>query len=129
MQTTDIEREIRTFLVETFLFGRDEELRDDSPLMDKVIDSHGVVELVVFLQERFAIRVEDEEVTNEGATRITWQIEAVGDSCHLTLTHDEMREGASNQIYGGWPMILSGLKTWLETGESLTTPGSLMYNG
>jgi acyl carrier protein len=51
--------------VETFLFGRDEELRDDSPLMDKVIDSHGVVELVVFLQERFAIRVEDEEVTND----------------------------------------------------------------
>jgi hypothetical protein len=26
-------------------------------------------------------------------------------------------------------MILSGLKTWLETGELLTTPGSLMYNG
>jgi hypothetical protein len=24
-------------------------------------------------------------------------------------------------------MILSGLKTWLETGELLTTPGSLMY--
>jgi len=24
-------------------------------------------------------------------------------------------------------MILSGLKTWLETGEKLTTPGSLMY--
>ncbi|MGH2729329.1 MAG: ArsR family transcriptional regulator, partial [Actinomycetota bacterium] len=27
----------------------------------------------------------------------------------------------------GWPMILSGLKTLLETGELLTTPGSLMY--
>jgi len=26
-------------------------------------------------------------------------------------------------------MILSGLKTWLETGELLTTPGSLMYSG
>ena len=26
-------------------------------------------------------------------------------------------------------MILSGLKTWLETGETLTTPGSLMYKG
>jgi hypothetical protein len=25
-------------------------------------------------------------------------------------------------------MILSGLKTWLETGELLTTPGSLMYS-
>jgi DNA-binding transcriptional ArsR family regulator len=35
--------------------------------------------------------------------------------------------GANEQIFGGWPMILSGLKTWLETGELLTTPGSLMY--
>jgi|HubBroStandDraft_6_1064221.scaffolds.fasta_scaffold593610_1 acyl carrier protein len=65
MPTTDIERDIRGFLVDTFLFGRSEELRDDAPLMDKVIDSHGVVELVVFLQERFAIRVEDEEVTTD----------------------------------------------------------------
>jgi acyl carrier protein len=65
MQTTDIEREIRSFLVDTFLFGRNEELRDDAPLIDKVIDSHGVVELVVFLQERFVIRVEDEEVTTD----------------------------------------------------------------
>ena len=36
-----------------------------------------------------------------------------------------MREGANNQLYGGWPMILSGIKTLLETGELLTTPGSL----
>jgi hypothetical protein len=26
-------------------------------------------------------------------------------------------------------MVLSGLKTWLETGELLTTPGSLLYSG
>jgi len=49
-------------LVETFLFGRNEELTDDAPLLDTVIDSHGVVEFVVFLQDRFAIRVEDDEV-------------------------------------------------------------------
>ena len=49
------------------------------------------------------------------------------DSCCLTVTHDQLREGANDQLYGGWPMILSGLKTWLETGELLTTPGSLMY--
>src|SRR2546427_672814 len=68
-----------------------------------------------------------EEARSEGATRITWDIEPVGDSCRLTVTHDQLREGASAQLYGGWPMILSGLKTWLETGEELTTPGSLMY--
>jgi len=70
-----------------------------------------------------------EDVKSEGATRITWEIEPIGDSCRLTVTHDQLREGANEQLYGGWPMILSGLKTWLETGELLTTPGSLMYAG
>ena len=67
------------------------------------------------------------EAEAEGTSRVTWEIEQVSDSCRLTLTHDQMREGANDQLYGGWPMILSGLKTWLETGELLTTPGSLMY--
>ena len=68
-----------------------------------------------------------EDVKSEGPSRVTWAIDVVGDSCHLTLTHDQLREGANNELYGGWPMILSGLKTWLETGGLLTTPGSLMY--
>ncbi len=68
-----------------------------------------------------------EDVKSEGASRVTWEIAPIGDSCCLTVTHDQLREGANNQLYGGWPMILSGLKTWLETGEVLTTPGSLMY--
>ena len=66
-------------------------------------------------------------VEAEGTSRITWEIEPVGDSCRLVVTHDQMRDGANEELYGGWPMILSGLKTWLETGERLTTPGSLMY--
>jgi uncharacterized protein YndB with AHSA1/START domain len=69
-----------------------------------------------------------EDVKSEGTSRVTWEIEPVGDSCRLLLTHDQLREGANDQLYGGWPMILSGLKTWLETGELLTTPGSLMYS-
>jgi uncharacterized protein YndB with AHSA1/START domain/DNA-binding transcriptional ArsR family regulator len=69
-----------------------------------------------------------DEVKSEGTSRITWEIEPIGDdSCRLIVTHDQLREGANNQLYGGWPMILSGLKTWLETGEMLTTPGSLLY--
>jgi uncharacterized protein YndB with AHSA1/START domain len=69
-----------------------------------------------------------DEAKAEGTSRVTWDIEPVGDdSCRLTVTHDQMREGACDELYGGWPMILSGLKTWLETGELLTTPGSLMY--
>jgi uncharacterized protein YndB with AHSA1/START domain/DNA-binding transcriptional ArsR family regulator len=69
-----------------------------------------------------------DDVKSEGASRVAWDIEQVADSCRLTVTHDQMREGANDQLYGGWSMILSGLKTWLETGELLTTPGSLMYS-
>ena len=69
------------------------------------------------------------EVESEGESRVTWEIEPVGDSCRLTVVHDGLREGANNELYGGWPMILSGLKTLLETGEQLDTPGSLRYAG
>src|SRR5215469_940395 len=62
-----------------------------------------------------------------GTSRVTWEIEPVGDSCLLTVIHDQLAQDAPSELYGGWPMILSGLKTWLETGETLTTPGSLMY--
>jgi uncharacterized protein YndB with AHSA1/START domain len=68
-----------------------------------------------------------DDVRAEGTSRVTWEIEPVGDSCRLLVTHDQLREGANEELYGGWPMILSGLKTLLETGENLTTPGSLMY--
>ncbi len=62
-----------------------------------------------------------------GESRVTWEIEPVGDSCRLLLIHDQLPDDACEEVYGGWPQILSGLKTWLETGEVLTTPGSLMY--
>jgi uncharacterized protein YndB with AHSA1/START domain/predicted transcriptional regulator len=68
-----------------------------------------------------------EDVKAAGTSRVTWDIEQIEDSCRLTVTHDQLPEDVNSQIYGGWPMILSGLKTLLETGETLTTPGSLMY--
>jgi uncharacterized protein YndB with AHSA1/START domain len=68
-----------------------------------------------------------DDVKAEGTSRVTWEIEPVGDSCKLVVTHDQLREGAHGEIYGGWPQILSGLKTLLETGELLTTPGSQIY--
>jgi uncharacterized protein YndB with AHSA1/START domain/biotin operon repressor len=68
-----------------------------------------------------------DDVKSEGTSRVTWEIERIEDSCRLVVTHDQLRENANNELYGGWPMILSGLKTLLETGETLTTPGSLMY--
>jgi uncharacterized protein YndB with AHSA1/START domain len=70
-----------------------------------------------------------DEVRAQGTTRVTWEIEQVGDSCRLTVVHDRLPEAANAELYGGWPMVLSGLKTLVETGELLTTPGSLMYRG
>ena len=69
-----------------------------------------------------------DEVRAVGPSRVTWEIEQIEDSCRLTVTHDGLPAGANSEVYGGWPMILSGLKTLLETGETLTTPGSLMYS-
>jgi uncharacterized protein YndB with AHSA1/START domain len=68
-----------------------------------------------------------EDVKREGTSRVTWEIEPIGDSCRLLVTHDQLREDANAQLYGGWPMVLSGLKTLLETGQLLTTPGSLHW--
>ena len=71
-----------------------------------------------------------EDMAAEGFTRITWEIEELQPGfCKVTAIHDlegapqlaalvsgEMEtEGAG----GGWPEVLSGLKTVLETGESL----------
>jgi uncharacterized protein YndB with AHSA1/START domain len=69
-----------------------------------------------------------DDVRGEGTSRVTWEIEPVGDdSCRLRVTHDRLGAEANSELWGGWPMILSGLKTLLETGEDLTTPASLMY--
>ncbi len=70
-----------------------------------------------------------DQVKAEGTSRVTWEIEPVGTSCRLTVTHDQLPEGANDELFGGWPMILSGLKTLLESGEDLDTPGSLRYAG
>ena len=69
-----------------------------------------------------------DDVKAQGTSRVTWEIEPVGTSCRLTVVHDELPADANAELYGGWPMILSGLKTLLETGEQLETPGSQRYS-
>ena len=71
----------------------------------------------------------DDESDAQGPTRVIWEIEPVGDSCRLVVIHDQLAPDAPSTLYGGWPMMLSGLKTYLETGTTLTTPGSLAYSG
>jgi acyl carrier protein len=64
MLATDIEREIHSFVLTNFLFGQTVDLQPDDSLLGRgLIDSTGVLELVDFLEERYEIKVEDEEVT------------------------------------------------------------------
>jgi acyl carrier protein len=52
-------------LTEEFLSGNDEILNENVPLLGNVIDSQGVLELVAFIQQRFNIQVEDDDVSTE----------------------------------------------------------------
>jgi acyl carrier protein len=64
MPVADIEAEIRKFLTNRFpLAGNN--FHDDAPLLGSVVDSSGVIELVEFLQERFRITIDDEDITME----------------------------------------------------------------
>jgi acyl carrier protein len=62
MQTADIDRDIRSFLVERFLSGHAENLRDGGSLLGDVVDSLGILALVTYLQDHFQITVDDEDV-------------------------------------------------------------------
>jgi uncharacterized protein YndB with AHSA1/START domain len=66
------------------------------------------------------------EQAEEPASRVTWEIEPQdGDYCLLTVTHDQL-EGSPKtaaSVSGGWMLIVSGLKTLLETGEPLASVG------
>jgi acyl carrier protein len=54
---------VREFVVENFLFGDGEALKDDTSFMGEgIIDSTGILELVFFLEESFGFSVEDEEL-------------------------------------------------------------------
>lgn len=54
---------VREFVVENFLFGDGEALKDDTSFMEEgIIDSTGILELVFFLEETFGFSVEDDEL-------------------------------------------------------------------
>ena len=62
---------IKTFIVENFLFGSEDGLKDETSFLeDGIIDSTGILELVTFLEEEFSIRIEDEELVPENLDSI-----------------------------------------------------------
>ncbi len=65
--------------------------------------------------------VYDPELAAEPPTRVTWEIEQMGETCRLRITHDEFpsENKTFREVEFGWSEILSGLKTLLETGQPL----------
>lgn len=61
---------------------------------------------------------------DEPPTRVTYQVEAVGEICKLTLIHEGFpsRNRTFDEVNGGWNFILCNLKTLLETGNSMPPP-------
>ena len=58
-----IRDDVRGFVVDTFLFGEDDGLQDDSSFLEEgIVDSTGIMQLVSFLQEQYRVAIEDEEL-------------------------------------------------------------------
>jgi uncharacterized protein YndB with AHSA1/START domain len=53
-------------------------------------------------------------------SRVTFEIEAMGDVVRLNVVHDQLKAGSemAKGISKGWPLVLSGLKSFLETGKA-----------
>jgi acyl carrier protein len=75
LQTTGtaIAAELRAFVVDRFLFGDSRTpLRDDESLLARgIVDSTGILELVAFIEEKYGIRVADEELVPENLESIS----------------------------------------------------------
>lgn len=88
----------------------------------RVADAGEVVEIEP--QRRLVLRWRNEfmpELREEGYSRMTYEIEKKGESVKLTVIHEMVRGGSKliDAVSGGWPMILSSLKSLLETGQAL----------
>jgi len=68
---SDIKRDLRTFIVETFLFGQAGGLTDETSFLEQgIVDSTGVLELVAHLERTYAIKVKDEELVPDNLDSI-----------------------------------------------------------
>ena len=68
------------------------------------------------------------ELTSEGYSRLTYELEPQGEMVKLTVLHEmDVKESKFiRAVSGGWPILLSSLKSLLETGEALKAPRESM---
>lgn len=80
MSTSEILDKVRQFVTENFLYTRPDFVlgEEDSLLGTGIIDSMGIMELVVFLEEQFGIEVGDTEITEENLGTLSSIVGYVG---------------------------------------------------
>jgi uncharacterized protein YndB with AHSA1/START domain len=93
--------------------------RDDAKLVDvvgQVVESDPPRKLVL------TWAMPADEARPSAHSRVTFVLEQLGDAVRLTVTHEEFEEGSDmlRKISNGWPVVLSSLKSLLETGKPLT---------
>ena len=68
---SELKKQISAFIIENFLFGEANGLKDETSFLEEgIIDSTGVLELVEFLEDQFSITVEDDELIPENLDSI-----------------------------------------------------------
>jgi len=59
-------KQIRSFIIETFLFGDDSTLQEDTSFIQNgIIDSTGILELINFMENTHNIKIQDDELVPE----------------------------------------------------------------
>ncbi|MCD4719350.1 MAG: acyl carrier protein [Desulfobacula sp.] len=68
-----IKEKIKNFIIENFLFGEDNDLKDDTSFLEEgIIDSTGVLELIEYLEEEFNIEIDDEDMIPENLDSLNY---------------------------------------------------------
>lgn len=97
--------------------------KETVPVRGKIIDAKPLNKLIHSFEHDMN---ENESGQYSQSSRVTYEIEEVGELVKLTLTHDNFKGDLETykSVGGGWPMILNSLKTLLETGEALSFPSN-----
>ena len=92
----------------------------DGPMIDgEIVEAVPHERLVMTFRPLFNLEPGGDPATLN-VSRVTYTIVGGDGICKLTLEHDELRDPDTDDGYAsGWARILSGLKTWLETGRPL----------
>jgi len=91
----------------------------------KITDTGEILEAELPRRLSYSFKHEiDDAMRNEGPTKVVFTIEPYGNLVKLTVTHEGFAEGSKllDGISKGWPAILSGLKSLLETGKAFAIP-------